>query len=338
MNIAIVTPYGNAYDRDRLFDLDACKIGENLLLPGIMLRRKLEELGHNYHTADMYDFPDIDVLVFQDLNHNSKLLLSSPVDVLKYVIKKKWKNDYLYKCVKGTKPVRKILLMQEPPVIFPQSCDLRYHRYFDRVLTWNSELVDGQKYFQFFYPQVMPLSRTECPYEKKKYLTMICGNKSSNHPDELYSKRKAVIEFYDSTNGDLDLYGFGWDRDKIKSYRGSIDKKIATLSQYKFSICFENMCHVNGYITEKIFDCFFAGCVPVYWGAENIAEYVPENTFIDYRKFESIRQMDSYLKNMSHEVYFQYITAINDYLDSPEFTQRFGVDSYVERLLQVILE
>ena len=48
--------------------------------------------------------------------------------------------------------------------------------------------------------------------------------------------------------------------------------------------------------------------------------------------------MDSYLKNMSHEVYFQYITAINDYLDSPEFTQRFGVDSYVERLLQVILE
>ena len=37
MNIAVATSYGNIYDNDKLFDLESCKIGENLLLPGILM-------------------------------------------------------------------------------------------------------------------------------------------------------------------------------------------------------------------------------------------------------------------------------------------------------------
>ena len=36
---------------------------------------------------------------------------------------------------------------------------------------------------------------------------------------------------------------------------------------------------VKGYITEKIFDSFFAGVVPIYWGAENITDYVPKSLY-----------------------------------------------------------
>ena len=32
---------------------------------------------------------------------------------------------------------------------------------------------------------------------------------------------------------------------------------------------------IPGYITEKIFDCFLARSVPVYWGPGNIADHVP---------------------------------------------------------------
>ena len=55
MKIAIVTPYGESYSNDKLFDPAMCSIGQNLLLPGIKLRERLEELGHEYHTVDMYD-------------------------------------------------------------------------------------------------------------------------------------------------------------------------------------------------------------------------------------------------------------------------------------------
>lgn len=46
---------------------------------------------------------------------------------------------------------------------------------------------------------------------------------------------------------------------------GSIDKKIKWLENYKFNICFENS-SFPGYLTEKLFDAYQAGCVPIYWG------------------------------------------------------------------------
>ena len=45
MNIAVITPYGNVYNNDKLFDLSACKIGQNLLLPEILLKENLEKTG-----------------------------------------------------------------------------------------------------------------------------------------------------------------------------------------------------------------------------------------------------------------------------------------------------
>jgi hypothetical protein len=46
------------------------------------------------------------------------------------------------------------------------------------------------------------------------------------------------------------------------SYKGKIDSKKDTLEKYKFSICYENARDTPGYITEKIFDCFFAANSP----------------------------------------------------------------------------
>ncbi|WP_395002542.1 glycosyltransferase family 10 domain-containing protein [uncultured Helicobacter sp.] len=37
------------------------------------------------------------------------------------------------------------------------------------------------------------------------------------------------------------------------------------LQQYRFHICFENSSY-PGYLTEKLFDAYAAGCIPIYWG------------------------------------------------------------------------
>ncbi|WP_233715411.1 glycosyltransferase family 10 domain-containing protein [Helicobacter trogontum] len=44
-----------------------------------------------------------------------------------------------------------------------------------------------------------------------------------------------------------------------------VDDKIEWLKSYKFNICFENDSS-PGYLTEKLFDAFMGGCVPIYWG------------------------------------------------------------------------
>ena len=149
----------------------------------------------------------------------------------------------------------------------------------------------------------------------KKLCALISGNKKVSHKLELYSEREKTIRWFENNAlDDFDLYGIGWDKytsenryirflvlkvaklsklltPYFPSYKGMVESKLETLSKYKFAICYENAQMIPGYITEKIFDCFFAGCVPVYWGAPNITEHIPQNCFIDRRKFKSHEEL-----------------------------------------------
>jgi len=58
------------------------------------------------------------------------------------------------------------------------------------------------------------------------------------------------------------------------------------------------MLELPGYITDKIFDCFFVGTIPIYLGAPDIAEYIPRNCFIDMRDFKSYEELRMFLKSL----------------------------------------
>jgi len=73
---------------------------------------------------------------------------------------------------------------------------------------------------------------------------------------------------------------------------------VIGLGGYTFAICFENMV-LEGWITEKMFDCFYAGCVPVYWGAPDITEFVPIDAFIDMRAFSGFDELRRFLHALS---------------------------------------
>ena len=51
-------------------------------------------------------------------------------------------------------------------------------------------------------------------------------------------------------------------------------------NKYKFIICYENS-YNDGYITEKIFNCFYAKTIPIYNGALNINNYINNESFIN---------------------------------------------------------
>jgi hypothetical protein len=162
---------------------------------------------------------------------------------------------------------------------------------------------------------------------------------------DLYEERIAAITyFYDK--GSFDLFGGRWQNTEFmsKSLQNIIQKlkpvaiedKLSTLSNYKFSICFEN-CIYPGYITEKIFDCFFAGCIPVYCGAPDITDYVPKDLFIDFRDYKSYKELDEYMKNMTFEEYDEKINRIKEYLSSDKFTC-FTDKYFVEKIYSVLSE
>lgn len=123
------------------------------------------------------------------------------------------------------------------------------------------------------------------------------------------------------------------------SYRGKVDSKKEVLEKYRFAICYENARDIDGYITEKIFDCFFAGCVPIYWGANNIIEHIPKECFIDKREFNSYEKLYEFITNLSDEEYLKYLDAIENYLNSSkadEFRAEYFANTIVEKILNDI--
>ena len=64
------------------------------------------------------------------------------------------------------------------------------------------------------------------------------------------------------------------------------NNKIEYLRDFKFNICPENTIS-DGYITEKLFDSFKAGCIPIYSGDENIElDLINKNALLFYRRCE----------------------------------------------------
>jgi len=120
------------------------------------------------------------------------------------------------------------------------------------------------------------------------------------------------------------------------SYDGPVQSKFTALSQARFSICFENARDIRGYLTEKIFDCLFAGCVPIYWGDPEVEKVIPKNCFIDFRQFQSYQTLYDFLKGLSPEEYQAYQLAGQQFLASPQF-QVFSSAAFAKQIIDSIL-
>jgi len=120
------------------------------------------------------------------------------------------------------------------------------------------------------------------------------------------------------------------------SCRGQVERKRDVLGKYRFAICYENVKNIPGYITEKIFDCFFAGTVPVYLGAGNITDHVPAGCFVDKRNFESYDELYDYLSAMNDETYLRYLDNIGSFLTSDR-SYPFTCDYFAKTVIDGIL-
>lgn len=223
-----------------------------------------------------------------------------------------------------------ILFLVEPPTVSSLNYDKKNHEYFSKIYTWLDDLVDNKKYFKYYYPVMNPMIEDTIEFENKKLCTMIACNKISSFENELYSERLRVIQFFENLNiSDFDFYGLWWNFNTFKNYKGPITRKNDYLKNYKFSFCFENTKNIKGYVTEKIFDCFRAGCVPIYWGACNIEDYVPKKCFILKEDFEDYEDLYKFIKNMTKEKYLNYINNIKDFLKS-EKAKLFSSQNYIK--------
>ncbi len=302
-----------------LFKNPNTSVGANLLKPFCDLYVKGQAHGIDFVTLDQVSSPsELDAVIFMDRPRPGRALI-----------------DGLMRA-----PIKKYLMLFECDVIKPDNWDATYHRLFDRVLTWNDALVDGDRYIKLNFAADLQrpydFSVLKGLFERRKLATVIAGAKASVHPNELYSERVRAIRWFEhNAPADFDLYGMGWDAAAFPSYRGPVQDKLDTLSRYRFSICYENARNIPGYITEKMLDCLRAGTVPVYGGAPNIERWIPSDSFIDLRRFGSYPELHSALSGIGADEHAAYLDRIQSFLNGTQ-VYPFSSECFVDTVTCIL--
>jgi len=330
--------YYKYYNKNRMFTDVSSPIGDDLSSSSVYMGKYLVKKGHKINTIDMDDIRKFDAIVFMDFP--------------------KFKNKYFKRLV-SYEFNNLYLIIFESEIIRPDNWNMKNHKYFRKIFTWNDKFVDNKKYFKANFSCKIPTDLNFILNKKNKLCTMIAGHKMISHPLELYTERIKAIRWFEQNHPeDFDLYGIAWDKYYFKgmlvrlnrfnflrkimikprypSYKGPIESKKEIYKRYKFAICYENARDIPGYITEKIFDCFFAGCVPIYWGASNITNHIPVDTFIDRRKFGTYEELYKYLKNIPDKEYIGYLDAIKDYVQG-ERIYPFSAEYFTKKIIDNII-
>lgn len=246
------------------------------------------------------------------------------------------------------------LLALENPYINRFNDDRNYIGQFRHAFTWNSKFFDLANVTPILVPNQIAWSPFKPFAERDLFSCLINANKGFPYVlnTDLYQERLRVIRWYEENAPEqFALYGMGWNKparglgvwsklhrrfDRLRSqlygykpfpsYRGEVKLKSEVMSRCKFAYCYENVRDLPNYVTEKIIDSLLAGCVPIYWGANNVSELIPSDCFIDRRQFDDMVDLHKYLESIDARYYEKYQQAILSFLNSPA-AYRFSAEA-----------
>lgn len=260
-------------------------------------------------------------------------------------------------------PHPKYLLALENPFINPLNQNLEYCRQFDHVFSWNPGLSSIPNFTLLLVPNEIRISSFSKFEERYIFSSLINANKRfpKSIPGDLYEERLALIKWYELHHPeDFRLYGLGWEKpspaftkaekfrrriDRLRtqlygyrpfpSFHGALENKGSVYRFSKFAFCYENTKNLDNYITEKIFDAMIYGCVPVYWGASNVCDFIPEDCFIDRGRFKNTSELHDFLKSIDGKAYSNFQVAIHNFLKSSK-SDIFKAEEYVNKVVDIV--
>ena len=340
---------------DRLFrDETYTHVGDasHWLEPARSLAQHGANNGFVFHTDDMVDLREADALILGELPMSGHELTE---------LRKRYRR------------LKLLLQVTETPLGRAWAFDPANHSVFDAVLTYNHRLAGRPGYFLYKLPAGGLTSwerlRPGSSWDERKTASMVAHvpNVTPWFPrrsglgmlragwrftprtwwnyvregGSLYQERFSVsLCLAEMLAGDFDIYGPGWSRignAAIRAaYRGpALEAKLELLGRYRFTIAYENCLNDVGYISEKLFDAFLAGTVPVYLGNLKIEELVPTASFVDARKFTSRKELGAFIKGMPKRQWAEMRAAGDAFLRNGA-DRLFGADQYVQAVLQAV--
>ncbi|KAK9917201.1 hypothetical protein WJX75_001812 [Coccomyxa subellipsoidea] len=182
--------------------------------------------------------------------------------------------------VKSTRKQLAVLLTMESAAYYPCFDDPVFMQAFDLEISYRREAQ-------------LPIGYLRKDHiEGWRHDALVSFEKRSDSPVYVQSncraqtKRDSIVRYL-MTFPDLKIRSFGRCLNTEGQVNGTTESKIDIYRRHKICLVMENSIATD-YVTEKLYDAFVAGCVPVYYGAPNVEDLLPDpDSIIDCRAFGS---------------------------------------------------
>ena len=216
-----------------------------------------------------------------------------------------------------------------------------WHLHYTKYHDFNNDMVDiffyNHKYIvkntekYLMIPTVIPrveyfkqvenkIYFKETPFKEKKF-AFIINSSLLNKP--IMEKCKSILQKY----GEVDTIA-NYRRELQGTHIYNHPKFLELFNRFKFIICIENS-PGDGYITEKIFNCFLAKTIPIYNGCDITSHYINRNSY--FNAFTLENNIDKLLLLRDNE------TKYNNFVSIPKISTSFMEQNAKELLTKRIL-
>jgi len=221
----------------------------------------------------------------------------------------------------------KIAWVVEPFDLLPQIYELvvKFEDHFDFIFTYEKTLLDrNPKKYKFLPCDTSGIEiESHKLHKKTKLVSMIYSEKTwlfGHRLRHIIAKSLIPDMGYDK----IDFFGRGTD--------APIELKSEGTNPYMFQIAMENARREN-YFADKIYDCFVAGTVPIYWGAPNIGEHFDMRGILTFERPAELKEI---LLSLDEEKYQSMYDGVKENFERVKYYLRpddLLYDSIVEQLM-----
>jgi alpha(1,3/1,4) fucosyltransferase len=268
-------------------------------------------------------------------------------------------------CRRQDPSARAYVYLYENPLIRPLNRDRAALARYAKWFAWDGALRDDPRTVSLLYPNRFDTEGWSGPEKRPLFCVLVASNKALTvvDPRDQYQARVRILDGMSATRRPTSISSvvagiaplrcpaagvgsaiscvrtlarFLPAKSPYATWRGPVDDKIELLTRARFCLAHENCRDLTGYVTEKLFDCFRAGCVPVYVGPKEVADLVPADCFIDGRAYETPAALDAFLRTIDDAAYRGYQERIRAFLLSAQ-AKPFSQDHFADVLAQEII-
>ncbi len=253
------------------------------------------------------------------------------------------------------------LVRMEPSVVLPANFSRNVRDQFGKVITVGG--TSSSRFHRVNWPLLWPDSmdvQAITHIERQDRIVLVNGNKISFVRGELYTlRRKAILDL-----ANLDLFGTDWSSSilarivtairsfaytvlslkvptlasvtlwfrRYPNYMGHIQDKIGTMSKYKYALVIENSAE---YMSEKLMEALFAGCIPIYVGPDPTNFGIPRDLVVCAEP--NLRSIRASLDKASSWDIQEFQLRLRRFLSSDETREQWDHEDVYGKMLEEIL-